>query len=344
MNMERFRDKLMTALREYTGEEAEIRTEGIRKNNGVMLTGIYVYRKGVDVTPTIYLEEYYKRYEEGETFASIMREITGLLEEKGRVSGFDVSSFTSFESASGRIVMKLINAEKNRELLESVPHIPFLDLAIVFYYILGDVDYGNASIQINRKHMEMWGADMEDICELARKNSPVLLPGEILPMEELMRGILTQDVKRNMKDKVDESELEEMVEGMMNCALGGNDAGIPMFILTNSRRYFGAAALLYPDILESFAERTGGGIFILPSSIHEVILLADDGTMDVRELREMVRTVNETQVAAEEVLSDEVYYYDPAERQVKIMSCADRAAGYEDDEISLDEEELEVTV
>lgn len=105
---------------------------------------------------------------------------------------------------------------------------------------------------------------------------------------------------------------------------GAEDPGevfckIPMRVLTNSKRVHGAACILYPGVLDEVAQETGGSFFILPSSVHEVIILPDAGNGDGERLKEIIRMVNTTQVAPEEVLSDTLYRYDTAEKMVVMV-------------------------
>lgn len=85
---------------------------------------------------------------------------------------------------------------------------------------------------------------------------------------------------------------------------------IPMYVATVSDCQFGAKVLAYPCFFEYAAAIVGGSYYILPSSIHELILLADDGTLTVEELQNTVREINETEVSESDFLSNEVYHYD----------------------------------
>ena len=125
----------------------------------------------------------------------------------------------------------------------------------------------------------------------ARQNALRLLPAELDSMT---------DVIRELTDGMDELE----------------DMGVPMYVLTNKRRTQGAVCILYEGILWECYKCIGEDYYILPSSVHEVILLADTGEEDIQLLKRMVREVNATQVLPEEVLSDSVYYFDREKREV----------------------------
>ena len=89
---------------------------------------------------------------------------------------------------------------------------------------------------------------------------------------------------------------------------------VPFKVLTNEMGCLGAAALFYPNQMEKIAASLGGNYFVLPSSIHEVLILPDDGNLNYMELEQMVKEVNETTVDRKDQLSNNVYYYDSKDR------------------------------
>lgn len=92
----------------------------------------------------------------------------------------------------------------------------------------------------------------------------------------------------------------------------------PMHVATTENSCFGAGIIAIPDFLEDAAEKMHGDFYILPSSIHEIILIPADCGVDASELRDMVYDVNKVEVSEEEKLSDNVYFYSAAEHTLKI--------------------------
>ncbi len=311
MEMKDFQHKVEKALKEYGGDKSSVRISKVRKNNGIQLTGISMFRDGSNITPTVYLEDFLVRYENGESFGSIMNELISILENSGKQKNFDVNAFTDWKRAQKRVVYKLVNAELNREQLKEVPHLSYIDMAIVFYYLLGEDEMGNATILICNSHIAQWNVTAEELYACAHSNTRRLLPVTIQNMEELMREVILEDLGKKIREEsaCEGEDCNESIDEMLKMAMDGRE-GIPMYVMTNKNRYFGAACLLYPGVLKAFAERLDSNLYVLPSSIHEVILLEDDGCTAAEQLEEMVRQVNKTQVAAEEVLSDTVYYYE----------------------------------
>lgn len=89
----------------------------------------------------------------------------------------------------------------------------------------------------------------------------------------------------------------------------GGSQGVEMYVATNVNGVNGASVMLYDDLLKNFANKIGKNLFILPSSTHELILVPDTGFMNAKDIKSMVMDVNETQVAADEILSNNVYYF-----------------------------------
>ena len=156
LSMQDFCEKVKTALQNELEENRVVRISEVPKNNGIVLHGVSIFEPGVNITPTIYLEEYLKRYNEGETLAALIREIKSILRRNAMDESFDISLFTDLEKAKRRIVYKLVNVPKNQNLLKEVPYIPYLDMAIVFYYLLEDQEVGGyATILIQKTHIQV---------------------------------------------------------------------------------------------------------------------------------------------------------------------------------------------
>ncbi|MBQ8591408.1 MAG: hypothetical protein IJ485_01465 [Lachnospiraceae bacterium] len=298
MELNRFIHKVMQGVEEFSGEDVHVEIKKIVKNNNVILDGLIIMKKGQNISPTIYLNDYFQEYQKGKPVSAIVYEIIKLYEEKQFEGKFDVDFFTDYQNVQGKIAYKLVNYKKNEQLLKEIPHITFLDMAIVFYCIVAGDAFGNATILIYQNHCRMWGVTVWDIYEVAKRNMTRLLPHAIQNIEELINDIL----------QTEEIESETV---------------LPMYVLTNRTKLFGAACILYEGVLETFAEQFGRDIYILPSSIHEVILIPDSGNFDSRQLEEMVREVNMTQLETQEILSDSVYRYDRINKKIDFAASAE---------------------
>ena len=223
-----------------------------------------------------------------------MQRLLQICEESASGEGMDMGFFRSFEKVRDRICYRLVGRDRNRELLEDMPHVGFLDMAVCFFYAYQDEAFGEGSIPVHNPHMEAWETDTAELLALARRNTRRLFPWECRTLEEVL-------------DELDGPSVQE--DGWI---------GLPLRVLSNDRRAYGAACLLYPGVLEGIAEKEGCSLYILPSSIHEVILLPDDGEIVPDELKKMVAEVNRSYVAAEEVLTDSLYYFNMQNKEVVV--------------------------
>lgn len=291
MEFEKFTNKMLFAAQKYFQEGTKVVINQVAKNNGVVLHGLTIMEDGCNIAPTIYLNGLYESYEAGTTFSEIFHRVIKAYEENKIEENINIEFFTEYESVRHRIVYKLINYNKNKHLLEDIPHIQYLDLAIVFYCLMICDSFGNGSIMIHNSHCNMWDVDAQKLYQDAKLNTPLLLGAELKSMEEVILQLL---------DETEVTDLNQWEEEVRD---------IPMYVLSNKTKIHGAACILYENVVSDFAEYLHRDIFILPSSVHEVILVPSHGIEKAQNLIDMVREVNETQVEEEEVLSDSIYFF-----------------------------------
>lgn len=196
--------------------------------------------------------------------------------------------FEDFETVKRNLAFRLIGQEKNRELLRNIPHVDFLDLAMIFEVYLG-LDGKNAySMVITNEDMNVWNMDAEELYRTAKANAPIVKPASLRGLKEAL-GVRHAEGEREI-----------------------------FYVLTNETTVYGAAAMLYEGELRKASDQMGGDLVILPSSIHEVLLAPWVSKTDSRAMKEIVRRVNETEVPDEEQLSDHVYWYIRSENRVEI--------------------------
>ena len=279
-----FKNYVKDRVEEKLGDDVKIEIRQIKRNNSTIYDGLLFVSEGINVSPTIYLNFFYKQYLNGTNQDIIVNNIVKTYNSCVLSEGINLSFFTEFDFAKDHIVYKLINYEKNIELLKEIPHIRFLDLAIVFYYLINKSEQENATILIYNSHLEMWGTDLETLHKHARENTPRLLPPMICNLNDIIR------------EAIDDLEI---YPGEVS----------PMYIITNRSKRNGAATILYDNVLRNFARKTMGDMYIIPSSINEVLVISAKYVTDRKELDLLVEEVNEAAVSKEEVLSDHVYYY-----------------------------------
>lgn len=315
MGLQQFSDKVQKGVREFLGEGTEVCVKQVRKNNGVMLEGMTIMKEGDNLSPTIYLDVFFEEYEKGKTLGEVVREIVSIYENSNAGNKIDMSFFGDYKKVRRRIFCKLVNFEKNRELLKEVPHLRFLDLAVVCYYSYMNELIGNGTITIYQSHMQRWDISEEQLFQEAMENTRKVLHYEWRNMQDMVKDMLEEGLREQIQEyaggevNLSEEWMEEILRQMLAEAKEQH-GDQPMYVLTNCSRFLGAVCMVYDDILEHMGRIIGNDFYILPSSIHELILLPGAETEAKDNLKNLVNEVNTTQVEPEEILSDSVYYYD----------------------------------
>lgn len=303
MSFEEFTDHILQEICVRADGAFQVKKHDVIKNNNVKQTGITVMKEGVDIEPCVYLDELYREYEtDGMKLDEIVNEVYRMiLKCEEDTPDVDLSGFRNWETVHGDIYPKLVNAEQNKELLEKIPHRNFMDLAVVYYAVArnqAQEDIG--TILIYNGHMEIWGQEEENLYQTAMRNMRTDGEADFVTLESvvkhILRGITLPDEER--KDLRSKN----------------------MYILTNHQRRFGAAEILDKKTLRTIADQIGDRFIVLPSSVHETIVLPPKEEAEYGRLADMVREVNDTQVDVEERLSYHVYVYSRDEEMLKIVA------------------------
>ncbi len=274
------------------------------KNNGTSRTGIMIEVPGINISPTIYLEEFYERLENGESVDAVVQDVYNFYEKIKYDRSWDVSAVERYEAIRGKIVFKLIHTKKNEGLLKEVPHREFLDLSIVYYALL-QVDKektGTATLLVKNEHMKLWGVSEEELYRDAADNVRTLLPARLITMSHSVESCLCSN-SEEFENILDTGETAE--EDIM-------------FVLSNQPGYFGAACIAYPGVADMIGNVLGGNYYVLPSSVHETVLVLCDKGMEPWIMDEMVQDINREHVAEEEILSDHCYIYDVENKRLEM--------------------------
>lgn len=301
MEIKEFAQYVQQQVEEILGAEYKVQIHEIRKNNNVLMQGMTIVSERNNICPTIYLEELWRAYNSGVPLPEIIENVVRIYKQDTRGKSLNMTFFKNFARVRGRICYRLISAEKNKKLLEDIPYIPYLDMAVSFYYAYQGEDSSMGTILVHNSHLDMWKTTVEELFLLAQGNTPRLFPWICSSLEEMVEKY------GEVQDR-EEAALKPFCEK------------VPFWILTNKQRAFGAACMLYTGVLEELAKKEQTNFFILPSSVHEVILMADKGGDWDWKLREIIREINASQPEQEEVLSDSLYYYDRSEKNTKILS------------------------
>lgn len=286
--IESFENVIKEGLEKRIPRAKRISFQPVVKNNDRRLTGCVIEQTDSNISPTIYIDDLYKDIQSGliEVDEAIER-IAKAFNEHSELFKFDVKSFTEWERVKEHIVMRLVSRDRNSELLQDVPSIGIEgmdDLAVIFTFLTEISGEGQGTITIRNSHMEGWGVEVDALKAVAEENSPRLLPAVVQSMGDLLKEA-----------------------GMMM-----PETEIGMTVITNEKKSYGAAAILYKGLLKDLAARMSAEeLLLIPSSVHEILAISGRN-VKISDVDAMVREVNESQVSPSERLGDHAYRYNAA--------------------------------
>lgn len=301
MSYEQFIESMAAIIKGRIEISLDLSIHSTVKNNGYQRKGITFSEEGINISPTIYLEEYYEKFMRGSSVKELAEQVLEMYRKIRIRHSWNEVAVQDYQNIKDKIIYKLVNQERNGELLDQVPHVRYLDLAIL-YFVLVDMDKSGgqmATMLIRNEHLVWWNVTAEEIRRRAGMNTEKILPYEFSAMCMVIEEMLgNQEMEEEEWKKFREQE--------------------NMYILTNHIRSCGASAILYPGRLQAIGDYFKENYFILPSSIHEVIILPESKALPKDEMECVIREVNETQVQAEEFLSNHAYYYDRQKMEITV--------------------------
>lgn len=281
----------------------------IYKTNDVCLHGLNIKAEGENTTPNIYLEPFYEMYQDGKSIECIMEEIVGVYKnsELQRPETQDIS--LKYEDVKDKVVFHVVEMKRNKNRLSNLEYTPLGNgLAMTYAIIVNSDAKGEAKIGITRQISQQNGYDMSKLHSDAMDNSVRLNPVILSNMETVMDVMLSgaECSPPLLKDDM------------------AIDKDSPMYVLSNVNGVQGAATLFYPGVQEQISNVISDNYFVLPSSVHELLIIPEKNGNKASELEQMVKKVNSTQVAPDEILSDRVLHYDRESKQLTQPTSQDR--------------------
>ena len=286
MNNEEFKNEFVEALKEKLserGNDVDVKVSTVEKMNQ-SYEAITITPEGSNIGMNMNLEVFAEAYESGVPFDEIVEQVTNKVEAHlADMPTFDVQSLTDYEQMKDKLAMEVVAADRNADLLAKVPHQEMEDMAVVYRFVMESDENGRASILVSNDLLDKMGVTPEQLHADALENAPELRPAVIKGMSEVMMDMMGEDAHEMFG--IEEFPQDEM-----------------MYVATVPDKISGAGVIAYQEFMDQAAEKLGGDFYILPSSIHEVLLVKDDGAVNFNDLKSMVEDVNATQVAPEEKL------------------------------------------
>ncbi len=288
---EELREDVKRTLDERTDSDYQVELHTMTKMNETY-EAITVKPEDSQIGVNLNATALYKAYEDGMDYDRIVSEASdkafSALESR---PDFNIDAFTDYDRMKETLAMEVVSAERNADILDTVPHKNMEDMAIVYRFVVAQDNAETGTILVTNDMLDRYGITPEQLHADAMKNAPEVRPMEIKGMGE----VLAQQMG---------------VEDLEVLGLNIPPEQEQMYVASVKGNVHGAGVLAYEDFMDKAAERAGGSFFILPSSIHEVLIIPDNGNFDLHSLENMVKEVNATTVDPVDKLTDNVYHYD----------------------------------
>lgn len=271
----------------------EVIVTEVTKNNNIKLTSLVIKETTHNVSPNIYVDSFWELYQKTADLEEAVDAMYKMYNHGNIAQSINMEWFRDFEEVKEKVAYKLINYAANKELLEKIPYTKYLDLAKVYYVSVEDEVFGKGTILIHNNHLEMWNVSAEQLEELAEVNTSKLFPVIVRALEDILCPEITDNSGWDLKNGI--------------------------FVMTNEDKNLGAATMLYPNSLKSFAGLLQADLIIIPCSLHEVLLLSANTDFDIKGLKKIVKVVNRESVLPEDFLSNSLYYYDRETDSIKVL-------------------------
>lgn len=264
--------------------DCEITIRDVVKNNNVILSAISIKSENVNAAPTIYLEQFYEEYRKGTDIRSITDRIVEIYEINKLCSDYDFKDIEEYDKAKRNIYFKAVNYMNNSDFLTDVPYYLFEDLALVPYYLINDEVIGEASVVIHNDLFESWNIDS---------------------------NVFYNDIMENMENHFEYAfqPITDVLSKLSDGMLPDNLSSMGMYVLYPENKLYGAALIAVCSVLRNIAEMLRSNYYIIPSSVHELIIVKSDDENDRDILNGIVEEVNNTALSPEDILAGHVYYY-----------------------------------
>ena len=262
MTYYQFVQAVESRIKEAVKESVAVRIHTAEKNNGTIRRGLTLTEQDINISPTIYLEEYYRQFQNGGSLEHITSDILRLYNEVRFQKSWGEEKLYDYSQVKEKVIYRLVNYESNEKMLRNVPYIVYLDLAIVFCVLLEVTKYGTATMAIRNDHLDLWGVEKEELYRQASENTSRFLPDDFSSMSAVIEE-LTEESEAHISFEDKEEE---------------------MYVLSNRIHSYGAAAILYSGRMEGIGMYLKSNYYVLPSSVHEVIVVPEKAAVEKEEL------------------------------------------------------------
>lgn len=295
---ERLIELVKQEARERYGEDCRVETNEVLKNNNLKLDAICILEKGKSITPTIYIDKILEEIKDCMiTVEDAAKKVISIYEEH---KGKDFDFLDDVSSLKDKIYLQVINREKNEDRLKDLIHKDFLDFSIIYRILIEKTSEGIITTATSPNLLDEMGITEEELHSIAIRNTS----------EDNFKAI---SIKTMMK-KI----LVENIGGVFTDFDNDEEDSFGMYVIGGDANW-GSACLYTLDGIKELADRLESDLYILPSSIHEIIAITYSEELKIEDLKDMVSEININEVPEDDVLSDNVYYYDRQQGRLKML-------------------------
>lgn len=296
--VEELRDKIMENLNVEDGVE-NIEIQDVVKNNNMTLTGL-VFKGDSNVAPVIYVEKAYEDYCAGRPIEDIATSMIDTYHQSLVAGPRDTEALLNYDNVRDKLLVSVMNAEVNKDMLEGMPHQTVEDVAFYVRVEVSSDNHGIGTFKVNNEVLEHYGVSQEQLFEDAwasmKSNHPVECKDII-------------DILRDMHPELPEEAFAVVEERRGD-----------MYVLVTDNKFNGAPYGFDKETLTQICEKIDSdSVYVIPSSINEAIVVPVASVEHPERLADVVCEVNDESVPEDEVLSDNVYFFDSQTQEFSIV-------------------------
>ena len=306
LNFKEFQEYIKSNVKDYLPEnykDADIQFTDVVKNNDVHLTGVLIKKENETLTPNIYINELYEKYSRGMNLDEIVGDIADLRIEHDPPEAQSIGSiFTNYEMVKQRLEIHLCDMELNRDKLKNQVYTEQGDFAATYHIKIGGDGMLRGSAAVTPNLLKGWGITEEQLREDSLR-------------AEHSKGAVFTDIEELVAEKTFGLKSTNLLDKQNDVI--DNEVGFSFYCLTSEEKRYGASMILQEDVMGKVSKLMGGDFYILPSSIHETLIVPTTTQMTLEDMSIMVQYVNKEAVEPEDKLSDKVQFYDSKEMVIE---------------------------
>lgn len=279
---------------------SELEIQDVTKNNGINLTGL-VFKGESNVAPIIYVNQFFDRFEQGSTISELANMMIQTYRDSLQNSPTNTEDFLDYDKMKDKLIVSAMNTENNKELLKDIPHVEIEDVSIIVRVEVSSDENGVGTIKVNNDLLEKYDVSKDELFEQAWANMKSMHPPICKDMIDVIKGM--------------HPEMPEVFADMMEERRG------ELFVVQTENGFNGGAYGFDKETLTGICEQIDSpNIYIMPSSVNEIIVAPESMVDDPERLSGIVGQVNDESVPDEEVLSDNAYFFNSETQELSVVA------------------------